>query len=260
MGTNTFEKFGEYYDLIYQFIDYEQECDVLEKIFAKFCQKRPKNILDIGCGTGSHALILSKRGYSVTGIDLSEVMIEKAKNKAEIEKLATEFLVQDMRNINLSRKFDCAICMFGAFGYMTTPEDLASFLSGLKQCLNKNGLFIFEFWSIGGLKSTPYQSWMKTRNEDLTLYRLSVSNFDPKTKTLKIEFEFLVIRERKLAETFTEMHKIRCYKLNEIQRYLESNQFKQISAYGWDFGGKTGMKKPQKDTFRVLAVARALAR
>ena len=83
---SIYEKFGDYYDLIYQgTVNYEKECDALEKIFAKLCQRKPKSILDVGCGTGSHAVILSKRGYNVTGIDISKTMIKKAKEKAKKE-------------------------------------------------------------------------------------------------------------------------------------------------------------------------------
>ena len=111
-----FERFSEYYDLIYQrMVDYDRECDILERIFAEHPCDTVRSILDVGCGTGSHALILSKRGYSVTGIDISKAMIEKANVKAEREKVEVEFHVQDMRNLNLGREFDCAICMFGGF-------------------------------------------------------------------------------------------------------------------------------------------------
>jgi 2-polyprenyl-3-methyl-5-hydroxy-6-metoxy-1,4-benzoquinol methylase len=63
-----FNKFGEYYDLTYrETMDYKKDCDILESIFKGFKMKQ-KSILDLGCGTGSHALILARRGYSVAGI------------------------------------------------------------------------------------------------------------------------------------------------------------------------------------------------
>jgi len=89
-------------------VDYEKEYDVLERVFAEHSCETVRSILDVGCGTGSHALILSKRGYSVTGIDISKVMIEKANMKAEREKVEVDFFIQDMRNLNLDREFDCA--------------------------------------------------------------------------------------------------------------------------------------------------------
>jgi SAM-dependent methyltransferase len=254
---SIYEKFGDYYDLIYQGTEnYEKECDALEKNFAKLCQRKPKSILDVGCGTGSHSVILSKRGYNVTGIDISKTMIKKAKEKAKKEKVKTEFFVQDMQNIKLNKKFDCAICIFGGFGYILKYEDLVNALSGLRQHLNKDCLFIFEFWNVGGIRPSPYQSWMKTQDENVTLYRLSESNFDPQTNVLNIDFHFILIRKDKLVETFNETHKIKCYTLVEIRKYLEDNDFKLISARDWDGKNETEFKTPRKETFRILAIAK----
>ena len=252
-----FERFSEYYDLIYQrMVDYEKECDVLERVFAEHSCETVRSILDVGCGTGSHALILSKRGYSVTGIDVSKVMIEKANMKAEREKVEVEFFVQDMRNMNLDREFDCAICMFGGFGYILTSEGLASLFSGLRRHLIKDGLFVFEFWNVGGLKPTPYKSWTKIQNETLTLYRLSESNSDHQTDILDIDMHFIVIRNDRLAEEFTETHRIRCYTLPEMQQHLNKNGYELLSAYDWDSKEIVEPTVPKKETFRILAISR----
>lgn len=252
-----FEKFSEYYDLIYErMVDYDRECDILEKIFTEHSRETVRSILDVGCGTGSHALILSKRGYSVAGTDISKAMIKKANMKAEREKVEVEFLVQDMRNLNLDREFDCAICMFGGFGYVLTPEGLASLFSGLKRHLIKDGLFAFEFWNVGGLKPTPYRSWTKIQNETLTLYRLSESNFDRQTDILDIDMHFIVIRNDRLAEEFTETHRIRCYTLPEMQQHLSKNGFELLFAYDWDSKKMVELAVPKKETFRILAISR----
>jgi SAM-dependent methyltransferase len=248
----AYERFSKYYDLIYQNINHEKECDLLEELFSKYCQKKPKKILDVGCGTGSHSIILSKRGYNITGIDASETMIEKARDKAKREQLSIDFLVQDMRRIKLQREFDCAICMFGGFGYIHTYNDLADLLSGLKKHLNKDSLFIFEFWNIGGLKPTPYQSWMKTQDKKLTLYRLSESNFHAETNILNIDFNFILIRKG-TTQTFSETHKIRCYTLPEISHYLDQNAFYLLSAHDYN---KTELGELRKNTFRILAISK----
>ncbi len=81
----------------------------------------------------------------MTGIDISERMIEEAKKKTATEECKVEYFVQDMRKLNLNRTFDCAICMFGGFGYILTYTDLVSAFSGLRRHLKKNGIFVFEF-------------------------------------------------------------------------------------------------------------------
>jgi len=197
--------------IYYEIKDYERDCDALEKIFEKFKTKKPKGILDVGCGMGAHASILSDRGYRVMGIDVSRVLVRKAEKNAEKRKTKAEFLVQDMRDIRLNRKFDCAI-MFGAFGYLTTHEDLVNTLSGLKQHLDEDGLFIFDFWNADEIS--------------------------------------------KLVRAFSKAHKIRCYTLAEVRKYLNNNGFRLLSAYGCKAEGKKESDMPVKKTFQTLAVAK----
>ena len=120
-----------------------------ERIFVKFSLKKIETILDIGCGPGLHATILSERSYQLTGIDISKVMIRKAKETAKNRNSKVCFFCQDMRNVSLNKKFNCAI-MFEAFGHLLTQEDLNSTLSSLRQNLNDGGLFIFDFWNAHG--------------------------------------------------------------------------------------------------------------
>jgi SAM-dependent methyltransferase len=250
-----FDKFGEYYDLTYrETMDYKKDCDILESIFKGFKMKT-KSILDLGCGTGSHALILAKRGYSVAGIDASKVMIEKAKAKAEKENMKIEFHVQDMRRMKLNRKFDCAISMFGALGFVYLYKGLVDTLSGLKQHLNKGGLFIFEFWSVGGVRASPYHRWMEAKDQQVTLYRLSESSFDHLTSIMTLDMKFIIVHKDKLVESFKEKFKMRCYTLAEMRQYLESNGFKLVAAYDWDVEDREKLKNPRRETFRILAVA-----
>lgn len=197
--------------IYYEIKEYERECDLLEKIFAKFSIEKIKSILDVGCGIGSHALILSNRGYRVTGIDISKVMIRKAEESAKERKIRTEFLVQNMRNIRLNRKFDCAI-MLGVFGHIFSYKDLLDTLSSLKLHLGKDGLFVFDFWNARGVS--------------------------------------------KQARAFSEAHRIRCYMLDEIRHYLDSNGFKLLSAYNWSAKEETELEMPTKNAFQILAVAK----
>ena len=77
----VFGKYAHFYDTIYQDKNYKKECDFLEKLFKKFSRKKIQTILDLGCGTASHDILLAKRGYNVTGIDMSNEMLKIAKQK-----------------------------------------------------------------------------------------------------------------------------------------------------------------------------------
>jgi len=84
------------------------ECDFIEK---ELNYDRSLKIMDIGCGTGRHTIELTKRGYFVTGIDLSESQLDKAREKAEKLDLKIDFLKHDARNLPFENQFDAAVML-----------------------------------------------------------------------------------------------------------------------------------------------------
>jgi SAM-dependent methyltransferase len=213
-------------------------------------------VLDITCGTGNYSLILSRKGFDVTGLDLSEDMINVARRKAKKANIDIDFVVQDMRNISLDRKYDCAICMFTAFPYLQTYDDIEKALISVKKHLVKDGVFVFDFVNIGGLKPMPYKSWTKVHDQRGTLYRLNENRFDSKTNVLEFPFQYILIAPDGSAETFEEVHRLRCMSYPEIQKYLGMNEFELLAAYNWD-GDKAALKDFQQNTFRILAVTKS---
>ncbi len=250
-----YDKFGKYYNEIYSsFYDYKLECDNLEIMFKRFCKSRPKEILDIGCGTGTHAIELARRGYKLTGIDVSKVMIEKAKDKAKNANLNIDFRVMDMRSMALNSKFDVAICLFGGFGYMLTNKDLKGFFKGLKSLLAKNSIFVFEFWNVKEIKP-GFRSWIKAEDEkkETKLIRLNESKFDAKSKILTLSMEFFVFNKTKLLDSFTETHKLRCFDVLEIEEFLKDNNFNLLATYKKDV--KTNIiESDLSNAFNIIAV------
>lgn len=120
----------------------EQLIDFLEKTLLS---ERYHSILDLGCGRGRHSHNLAKRGYEVTGIDLSSEAINKAKEKAEELGLQnTQFEVRDMRD-PLPQKFDAIVNLFTTFGYFKSDEENATVLDSVTQMLRNEGLFVLDY-------------------------------------------------------------------------------------------------------------------
>lgn len=256
---NFYQKFGKYYDQIYDsFYNYKKECDNLEEIFSKHSKEPIKEILDIGCGTGTHAIDLTKRGYTVTGIDISPVMIEEAEKKAEKAKLKIDFELQDMRNIALPDKFDAAICLFGGFGYLQTTEDLNGFFRGVKECLKGPSFLVFEYWNVKTVKP-GFRSWVKAEDEDkgTTIIRLSESEFDEKTSIISLNMDFYVFSGKEVIDRFTEVHELLCHDYYEIENILRDNRFELIELYGKDIKSQT-LKDEIEEEPNILVVAKVI--
>jgi len=117
-----------------------QEVDFLEQEIGGNTSKR---ILDIGCGTGRHAIELAKRGYQVTGIDLSESQLKRAQEKAKDENVHIDFQQADARQLDFRNEFDLVIMLCeGGFSLMETDEMNFAILKNATQALKNDGKLI----------------------------------------------------------------------------------------------------------------------
>jgi len=140
-----YESLFENYGLKYDNENFTQgtvgECDFIEN---ELTFDKSLKILDVGCGTGRHTIKLSKRGYDVTGIDLSESQLARAREKAESNKLKIDFQKQDARNLPFNNEFDAAIMLCeGGFPLMETDEMNYEILNNVTKSLRESGKFIF---------------------------------------------------------------------------------------------------------------------
>ena len=131
---------GAYYDLFYKDKDYENEARcVHQKLIDN--NIRGKKLLELGCGTGKHAKILTEFGYKILGIEKSHSMIDSA---VKIKNF--ECRQGDIRQIKLREKFDSVISLFHVISYQTTNESLLSVFKTAFESLKENGLFLFDVW------------------------------------------------------------------------------------------------------------------
>lgn len=117
------------------------ECDFIEK---EINFNKAIKILDVGCGTGRHAIELSKRGYDLTGIDLSESQLRRAKEKADAQNVKIDFRKLDARKLPFDKEFDLSIMLCeGGFPLMETDEMNFEILKNATRALKDKGKFIF---------------------------------------------------------------------------------------------------------------------
>jgi 2-polyprenyl-3-methyl-5-hydroxy-6-metoxy-1,4-benzoquinol methylase len=118
-----------------------QEVDFIEK---EIFYDHSKLILDVGCGTGRHSIELARRGYKVTGFDLSESQLVKARENAVKANVRVEFFKQDACSFNFNEKYDVAIMLCeGSFPLMETDEMNFAILQNIYNSIKPGGKIIF---------------------------------------------------------------------------------------------------------------------
>lgn len=139
---NEYKRFAYYYDDVYEQLDYTLWLD-----FIKPYLKESSSILDLACGSGTLAILLSLNNFSVEGLDLSESIIDIAKEKAKMNHLHIPFYVGDMTSFTLDKTYDVITCFFDSVNFLKRKEDIQNLLSSVHRHLNSNGLFIFDIFS-----------------------------------------------------------------------------------------------------------------
>ncbi|MEE9592626.1 MAG: class I SAM-dependent methyltransferase [Thermoplasmata archaeon] len=247
-----YERSARYYDLIYgPIVDYEREGDLLEGIFARYAGRPVRRVLDMGSGTGNHALVLASRGYDVVGVDRNEAFVATAREKAGKRKNGPRFVVGDMQELVVEGRFDALISMFGAFSHL--PRGAAGIaLSRFHERLEPEGILVFEWWNERGARG-GYQDWSDREGQGIRLIRLSQSSVDAKARTLQITFEHLVLRGDLLEEAFTEEGTMTLYQVAEMEALLSQAGLAPVAMLDWV---RKVLEPHDPENFRVLAVAR----
>ncbi|OGU56179.1 MAG: SAM-dependent methyltransferase [Ignavibacteria bacterium GWF2_33_9] len=242
-----FENYAEKYDNEVFTQGTMGECDFLER---EFNFDKSMKILDIGCGTGRHSIELTKRGYNITGIDLSESQLARAREKAKAENLEINFLQGDARNLPFDSEYDGAIMLCeGGFSLMETDEMNFEILKSAAKSLKKGSKFIFTTLNALFPLFHSVKEFMDENNKEKTTYR---SN----------SFDLMTFRDNNITDIEDDdgnMRSLDCneryYVPSEITWLLRSLGFRSVDIFGSKIGAYSREDKLTTEDFEMLVIA-----
>ena len=244
-----FENYGRKYDSESFTAGTSGECDFLER---ELNFNRSLKILDVGCGTGRHSIEMTKRGYMVTGIDLSESQLARAREKAASENLKINFIQHDARNLPFEHEFDAAIMLCeGGFPLMETDEMNFLILKNVATSLRNPAKFIFT--TLNGLFPLYHsveQFCDSTRDDGNATYRSNT-------------FDLMTFRDHNITEfeddngnKKTLACNERYYVPSEISWLLKSLGFSTVEIFGARLGAFSRKDRLTTEDFEMLVVSK----
>lgn len=236
-SSGVFDAYARYYDLLYRDKDYAAEAEYVAS-FIRTHAPKAKRILELGCGTGTHAALLARMGYVVHGVDMSDTMLAGAatRKKSLPPDVAARltFGPGDARTVRTGSRYDVAISLFHVLSYQTTDADLHAMFETAHAHLDPGGLFIFDFW-YGPSVLTQRPDTRVKRLEDDVIRVTRIAEPVMRVNENIVDVNYDVFIEQKATgrlEQVRESHHMRYVFLPELLQ-LAGARFAERASHAW---------------------------
>lgn len=243
------------YDLINGEEHYEAWADLAEACFERFLDSKPSLVLDLACGTGTLTSILRRRGYDMTGVDLSPEMLSIARARCPDDVL---LLMQDMTSFELYGTVGAVVCSFDSLNHLTGKGELERCFALVHNYLDPGGLFVFDMNTPSRFEreygKRAYQLEAETA-EGCAVFCNWQNDYSAKRGICS--FYLNVFTEQQAgSEIYSrrdEAWRERCYSRKEIEDKLKAAGFQLCGVFG-----NTKMKRPAAGDPKFYFAARAI--
>ena len=247
--NNLFDGIARFYDLLYGDKDTKKEVLYIKKLIDEY-SKSTEFILELGSGTGRHGFELAQMGYQIDGIERSKLMVKAAKTCEGFS-----VIEGDIKNLSLSKYYDCVISIFHVMSYQIFNNDVEKVLNNAYRHLNKGGLFIFDFWYGPAVLNIKPSTRIKTLSDDeFDITRIANPICNSIANRVDVNYDFFV--EDKVNQNFSkfkELHPMRYFFLPEMELFSSNSGFEILSAEEWLTG-----EVPSNDTWGVCLVLKKI--
>lgn len=251
---SVFGNYSRYYDLLYKDKDYQGEADYIAGLVKRHAPDA-KRLLELGCGTGKHAVLLAEKGYNVHGVDLSATMLESANARRETLpdalKNRLSFSQGNVQNCSAEGTFDAVISLFHVVSYQTRNEELLAMFKNAATHLRKGGVFIFDYWyGPAVLTDRPEVRTKNMESDAISVTRLATPVLHPVESVVDVNYDIRITDKASgKTESLKETHRMRYLFSTEIELLAKASGFSVEDNAEWMTG-----KAPSFTSWGVVSV------
>jgi SAM-dependent methyltransferase len=243
-----------YYDIIFE-EDTDREGAFLEMALARYGFAKGKRVLEPACGSGRLLGEMARRGYDVTGFDLSPEMLEFAKERLDEQGFEADLFEKRMESFKLRGRFDLAHCLVSTFKYLLTEEDARGHLECVAKALVPGGIYVL------GMHLSDYEDthrsrerWVATRDETNVVCNIQGWPADRKARTERVRSR-MVVKEHGVEKRMETNWTFRTYDARQLKSLLRSvPEFEHVATYDfcYELDGERTLSDAQLDCVLLL--------
>lgn len=251
---SSFSNYAQVYDLLNEGKDYAGEADFIERLIRDHAPAA-KSILNFGCGTGSHDLLLTEKGFRTHGVELSPDMLMQAKMRRTVDLAVGHccFSLGDLRSFRAGETSDVVTALFHVFSYQTTQEDIFASLKSFRAHMSDSSVAIFDLWHAPAVLATPPEVRVRRgENDAIKVTRIAEPDHDVEGRIVRVNFTFFIEdKATSSISTFREEHPMRYFFPEDIEPFTKEAGLRIVETGEW-----LTREKPTSDSWGVYYILR----
>ena len=249
MEETGYETFAFYYDSLTQNVNYDERAEYFDRLIQTFLHSSGNVLLDLACGTGTMSEKMTKRGYDVIGVDYSDSMLNQALEKKLEKGLSIQYVMQDMRELELYGTVDATICTLDSLNHLPSLADVTRVFQRVFDATEPGGVFLFDMNTLYKHRKILGNEIYLYETEDV--YCVWENELQDDQCTVLITLQIFSQLENGLYRRKTEYITERAYASEQIQEALKKVGFHVLGIYHADT-----LEPLKEDSQRMVVAAR----
>ena len=245
-----YASFSEVYDELMADVNYTAWADFYRQLMAAY-GIREGRVCECACGTGSLTLPLYKRGFHMTGVDLSQEMLFLASQKARSEGIAIPFVRQDMRKLRLHRPMDAVLATCDGVNYLLEDQDVLAFFRAAYEALRPGGGLFFDVSTPWKLRNMLGNRMICEDGEHITY--LWQNSFSERTGIVDMHLCIFVKEPDGHYRRIDEEQRQRAHSRETLTALLQQAGFDRVMVFG---NGRMEAPRPEEQRWHIAALRR----